>query len=267
MNLSGTLNIFRLVLNPTLCLPHHTVSTFNQLPLPLSKALGALNLLDKISSPLDLARISSLVSLSAISDVPEGIFESASTLRVDYFKRWNESHTAIIKGDNSSAIIQIVASIDPATELAQKWIPILNTLSEMDGVHLKLFLNPSQRIQELPVKRFYRYLLQSKPMFDVDGSVKYSNAHFSGIPKDALLNLGMDVPPSWLVASEESVHDLDNIKLSSLNSGVNIDATYGLESILIEGHSRDVSNAGQPPRGAELVLYHLFHKKNQMPLF
>ncbi|KAF2087989.1 HAD-superfamily phosphatase [Saccharata proteae CBS 121410] len=39
MNLSGTLNVFKLFLQPTLCLPHHTVSTFNQLPIPLSKAL------------------------------------------------------------------------------------------------------------------------------------------------------------------------------------------------------------------------------------
>jgi hypothetical protein len=38
MNVSGTLNIFRLLRDPTLCLPQHTVSTFNHLPIPLSKA-------------------------------------------------------------------------------------------------------------------------------------------------------------------------------------------------------------------------------------
>lgn len=38
MNISGTLNVFRLLWNPTLCLPQHTVSTFNHLPIPLSKA-------------------------------------------------------------------------------------------------------------------------------------------------------------------------------------------------------------------------------------
>ena len=64
----------------------------------------------------------------------------------------------------------------------------------------------------------------------------------------------MDVPPSWLVAPEESIHDLDNIKLSTTPAGTNIDAIYGLESILIEGHSRDTTNGGQPPRGAEVVL-------------
>lgn len=38
MNISGTLNVFRLLRDPTLCLPQHTVPTFNHLPIPLSKA-------------------------------------------------------------------------------------------------------------------------------------------------------------------------------------------------------------------------------------
>lgn len=221
---------------------------------PLNQALESLELTAKVVSPFDLAKVQSLVALSTLSDLPEGMFETSSMLRMNVFKNWTDEYTAIIKGDNKTAIFQIVASIDPATELAQKWIPILKTLSDMNGVHLKLFLNPKPMLQELPVKRFYRYLLDSKPTFKSDGFVGSLKAHFSGIPKEALLNLGMDVPPSWLVAPEESVHDLDNIKLSSLPAGANIDAIYGLESILIEGHSRDTSNSGQPPRGTEIVL-------------
>ncbi|KAJ4366515.1 killer toxin resistant protein [Ascochyta clinopodiicola] len=221
---------------------------------PLSNALKDLQLTAKIATPFDAAKIQSLVALSTVSDVPEGIFETVSTLRTSGYKNWTAEHTAIVKGNRETAIFQIVASIDPATEQAQKWIPILNTLGEMDGTHLQLFLNPKQMLQELPVKRFYRYLLGSKPRFTADGSVDNFEAHFTGIPKKALLNLGMDVPPSWLVAPEESIHDLDNIKLSTLPAGANIDAVYGLESILIEGHSRDTTNGGQPPRGAEVVL-------------
>jgi UDP-glucose:glycoprotein glucosyltransferase len=221
---------------------------------PLSKALADLELTSKLSSPFDLAKIQSLVALSTISDVPEGIFESASTLRMATFKNWTAEHTAIRKGDHDKAVFQIVASIDLATEQAQKWIPILKTISDMEGVHLKLYLNPKQMLQELPVKRFYRYLLDAKPTFTADGSIKSLGAHFSGIPKEALLNLGMDVPPSWLVAPKESIHDLDNIKLSTLSAGTDINAIYSLESILIEGHSRDTTNGGQPPSGAEVVL-------------
>ncbi|KAK5167656.1 uncharacterized protein LTR77_007355 [Saxophila tyrrhenica] len=43
MNISGTFNVLRLFYNPSLCLPHHTVSTFDQLPTPLSKAFPTRN--------------------------------------------------------------------------------------------------------------------------------------------------------------------------------------------------------------------------------
>ncbi|KAI5461434.1 mitochondrial PGP phosphatase [Mariannaea sp. PMI_226] len=39
LNLSASLNITRLLFQPSLCLPHHTVPTFNDLPIPLDKGL------------------------------------------------------------------------------------------------------------------------------------------------------------------------------------------------------------------------------------
>lgn len=39
-NVSATLNVFRLLARPGLCLPHATVPTFNELPIPLSRAFG-----------------------------------------------------------------------------------------------------------------------------------------------------------------------------------------------------------------------------------
>ncbi|KAK8859302.1 HAD-superfamily phosphatase [Apiospora arundinis] len=38
LNLSGALNVFKLLTKPSLCLPHATVSTFNDLPVPLDQA-------------------------------------------------------------------------------------------------------------------------------------------------------------------------------------------------------------------------------------
>ncbi|TKA71951.1 hypothetical protein B0A55_05381 [Friedmanniomyces simplex] len=40
MNISGTVNVLRIFTNPSLCLPHYTVSTFDQLPIPLSAAFS-----------------------------------------------------------------------------------------------------------------------------------------------------------------------------------------------------------------------------------
>ena len=221
--------------------------------IPANTAVAALDLEDRINSPLTAAKVSSLIALSTISDIPEGIFETASPLRMNMFTRWESTHSAILTGDSNMASIHIVASIDPTSELAQRWIPILKVLSKLSGVHLKLFLNPRERIQELPVKRFYRHVLDAKPSFTEDGALCDLKAKFGGLPKEALLNLALDVPPAWLVAPKESVHDLDNIKLSALKDGSHIDAVYELEHILIEGHSRDVT-LGPPPRGVQLVL-------------
>jgi phosphatidylglycerophosphatase GEP4 len=40
LNLSGSLNILKLFGNPALCLPHHTVSSFDKIPVPLSEAFN-----------------------------------------------------------------------------------------------------------------------------------------------------------------------------------------------------------------------------------
>lgn len=220
---------------------------------PAHKAIKDLNLEDKIKSPAISAQLTSLIALSTVSDVPEGIFDSPPTMRRDMFKFWNDTHTCITTGDKETATIQIVASVDPSSEIAQRWIPIFKVLSELNGVHMRLFLNPRERLDELPVKRFYRYVLASKPSFDEQGSTKTLEAQFNGIPSEALLNLGLDVPPQWVVAAKESMHDLDNIKLSQMKGQSSIDAVYELEYILIEGHSRDLTT-GMYPRGVQLDL-------------
>lgn len=46
------------------------------------------------------------------------------------------------------------------------------------------------------------------------------------------------VPNSWLVFPSRSVHDLDNIRLSSLKQGGSVEAEFLLENILVEGALR-----------------------------
>jgi len=217
---------------------------------PTYKALNELGLTERIEDPLSGAKLSSIVAISTISDAPLDIHEQASLIRLGQFGIWNTSYTVIEVGDISSASVQMTLLIDPASQQGQRWIPMLKVLSELDGIYFKIFLNPAERLQELPVKRFYRYVLDSKPKFDDTGALQNLGASFTGVPQEALLNLGLDVPPAWLVAPKVSVYDLDNIKLSSIKT--DIEALYELEHILIQGHSRELS--GSAPRGAQLVL-------------
>lgn len=220
---------------------------------PVTTAITSLGLEERFSNTLDLAKVTSLVARSLKSDLPEGLRESAPLIRMDRFKIWNDTYTSIKVSKTDDPTIQVVAVVDPASELVQQWVPILQTLSQLHGVSVQIFLNPKDRLSELPVKRFYRQVISSEPSFNEDGSLTTPSASFSGVPKDTLFNLGMIVPPSWLVAPKRCIHDLDNIKLSNLAEGETIDALYELEYILIEGHARDVT-VGPPPRGVQLLL-------------
>ncbi|KAI9735982.1 MAG: hypothetical protein M1834_001448 [Cirrosporium novae-zelandiae] len=220
---------------------------------PARNAMEDLGLGDKLPTALENAKLSSLLALSTTSDMPQGIYDYPNKGRSRPFDEWNGTYSSITKDNKEDASIEIVAVIDPASEGAQRWLPVLNVLSELEGTRLTIFLNPQEKLQELPIKRFYRYVLRSKPTFNDDGSLQIPQASFKGVPEKALLNLGMDVPSPWLVAPKESIYDLDNIRLNSLKEGADVDAIYELESILIEGHSRDLTT-GEPPRGAQLVL-------------
>lgn len=216
---------------------------------PVAKALEDLGYASKVHTPLVFAKLTSLAALSAVSET-EGLFETPD-VRTNLFD-WTASECVFTTAKDNDPSITVVASIDPTSEIAQKWLPILQVLSQLDGLQLKVFLNPREQIQELPIKRFYRYVLDSAPSFAADGSLARPTASFAGVPVDPLLTLGMDVPSSWLVAPKDSLHDLDNIKLGSVR-GATVDAVYALEHILIEGHSRDMSDSS-PPRGVQLDL-------------
>ncbi|GAB1317223.1 killer toxin resistant protein [Madurella fahalii] len=224
--------------------------------LPVYKAIEDLGLADKVSGPLDAAGLTSVTALSSISDLPQGIFDSAPSIRIAAYKEWNSTYTSFQVGDASTATIFFVAAINPASEVGQKWAAVLKVLSELEGVHLQVFLNPADGLGELPVKRFYRYVLESSPSFDENGKVKALSANFERVPPDTLFVAGMDVPPAWLVTSKVSVDDLDNLRIKDIKAkrGTDqIEAVYELENILIEGHSRELPT-GQPPRGVQLVL-------------
>ena len=220
---------------------------------PLTSAMLDLNLGDKVQTTFDWATISSLVARAFVSDVPEGIYESPPLIRIDKFDQWNSTYSSIQTSNSDDPSIRIVAAIDPTSELAQAWLPTLRVLAELKGVKMEVFLNPRERLKELPIKRFFRQVLESAPSFNHDGQQKRPQAVFTHIPQDALLNLGMIVPPSWLVAPKSSIYDLDNIKMNSIPPGEDVDALYELEHILIEGHSQDTTS-GQPPRGVQLLL-------------
>ncbi|XP_065164353.1 UDP-glucose:glycoprotein glucosyltransferase isoform X2 [Atheta coriaria] len=146
----------------------------------------------------------------------------------------------------------IVAIVDPVSRGAQKLGPILQVLQEVLNCNIKLFLNSVEKNSDMPLKSFYRFVLDSEIQFNEDGKqVPGSIAKFNNMPQSPLLTQNMHVPDNWLVEAVRSVYDLDNIRLENVEN--NVHSEYELEYLLLEGHCFE-STTLSPPRGLQITL-------------
>ncbi|KAJ6258935.1 glycoprotein glucosyltransferase [Drechslerella dactyloides] len=222
---------------------------------PVLQAVKSMGALDRLRAPNAKGK---LTSAMAVLQTPQttGIINRSSNVRTNMPSRWKKRKTALTSGDPIWSTFRFIVSLDPLSETAQKWAPILRVLMSMDGVGIYTFLNPREDLGEVPIKRFYRHVLYSQPKFDENGDILEPKAQFTDLPDKTLYSLSMDVPPTWLVTPSETIHDLDNIKLQTFKERFgtsDLNATYSLRSILIEGHSRDTS-LNEPSAGAQLEL-------------
>ncbi|XP_059620979.1 UDP-glucose:glycoprotein glucosyltransferase [Phlebotomus argentipes] len=147
---------------------------------------------------------------------------------------------------------EVVGVLDPASKGAQKLAPILILLRTVLNCHMKVYLCAVDKHSDMPVKNFYRYVVEPEIQFSADGkSTRGPIAKFTGLPVNSLLTQNLQVPENWLVEVVNSVYDLDNIKLADINGPVH--SEYELEYLLLEGHCFD-SMTGAPPRGLQFTL-------------
>uniref|UniRef100_A0A8D0C769 UDP-glucose ceramide glucosyltransferase-like 1 n=1 Tax=Scleropages formosus TaxID=113540 RepID=A0A8D0C769_SCLFO len=145
----------------------------------------------------------------------------------------------------------VVAVVDPLTREAQKMSSLLIVLSQVINMKLQVFMNCRAKLSEMPLKSFYRFVLESDVMFLANDTVSPGPlARFTEMPESPLLTLNMITPESWMVEAVRSSYDLDNIHLQEVSV---VMAEYELEYLLLEGHCFDQST-GQPPRGLQFTL-------------
>lgn len=146
----------------------------------------------------------------------------------------------------------IVAVLDPASRGAQKLAPLLILLRQVVNCDLKLFLCAVDKHSDMPVKNFYRYVVEPELQFTPEGRLSNGPvAKFVGMPANPLLTQMLAVPENWMADLIRSVYDLDNIRLSDIGGPVH--SEYELEYLLLEGHCFDTTT-GSPPRGLQFTL-------------
>lgn len=125
--------------------------------------------------------------------------------------------------------------INPVSEMAQKFTSFIPLLESLDFVNLFVYLKPDTktRVEELPIKRFYKALYLPKVDFNEDYHIKFNHT-----PDRTLFNIGIDDPQRWLVDIKSANTDLDNVKIDLLPDGEDtVNAVFQLKHILVEGYA------------------------------
>ncbi|KAM6969007.1 UDP-glucose:glycoprotein glucosyltransferase 1 isoform 1-T1 [Tautogolabrus adspersus] len=165
----------------------------------------------------------------------------------------DDRHSAVkMRPKEGDVYFDVIAVVDPVTRDAQKLAPLLVVLKQLVNLNLRVFMNCQSKLSEIPLKSFYRHVLEPEVSFQVDGSFAPGPlAKFLDMPQSPLFTLNLNTPESWMVESVHTRYDLDNIYLEEVENIVA--AEYELEHLLLEGHCFDVSS-GQPPRGLQFTL-------------
>ncbi|CAL8086360.1 unnamed protein product [Calicophoron daubneyi] len=165
-----------------------------------------------------------------------------------------------VPSHSKHSMFELLAIVNPASRAAQRLSQILVVLHQALSCTIKILFNPVPNLPELPVKNYYRFVWEPSlfPLAPNDSSLiapdtEYvlPTASFEHLPGESLLTLGMDAPHGWMVAATGAIHDLDNLRLADISSVV--EAVFGLEYILLEGHCFEEGSM-KPPRGLQLTL-------------
>ncbi|KAG8311334.1 UDP-glucose:glycoprotein glucosyltransferase 1 [Homalodisca vitripennis] len=165
-----------------------------------------------------------------------------------------EEHSVIKLSAQSgtSPALDVVVVVDPVSRGAQKIGPILSVLQHTTNCNIRIFLNCIDKHSDMPLKSFYRYVVEPEVTFTPEGRLGPGPlARFSNMPPAPLLTQNMHVPDNWLVEAVASPYDLDNIRLEEVESVVH--SQFELEYLLLEGHCFE-STLGNPPRGLQITL-------------
>ena len=166
--------------------------------------------------------------------------------------RGDEYSAVKVSAKNPDAVaFNLMAIVDPVSRGAQKLGSILLILQQSINCNIKIFLNCVEKNSDMPLKSFYRFVLEPELQFSPDGQLAGAVTKFTKLPTSSLLTQYIHAPENWLVEVVKSVYDLDNIKLDNVAMGVH--SEFELENLLLEGHCFEAL-VGNPPRGLQITL-------------
>jgi UDP-glucose:glycoprotein glucosyltransferase len=167
--------------------------------------------------------------------------------------------------------VQVSVILDPVSEAAQRFTPLLKVIRDKLKLPLQLLLAPAVVLEgddKIPITSYYRFVGDPTAFTDDQSTV----ATFSNLPTNHILTLQVDVPEPWNVQQSSAIQDTDNLRcdirvgcsdddaLIKENNSVQVyerghftNVEYGLKNLLIFGQCYELAN-GSPPNGLQLTV-------------
>jgi len=195
-----------------------------------------------------------LSDLAVVSAVILGEQGSKEIVRSELPRQWRGQLTGFTMGQENSPL-QVTAIVDPLCLATQRLAPMLMTVASGFNASIQVLLNPLSDVTALPIKGYFRYVLEPSLDFDeVTGALRANHrATFTTLPLNRLLSMVLHPPDAWFVEASACAHDVDNILLEKLPDHETVlSASFTLQHILVTGHCTDEHNS--PPAGLQLAL-------------
>ena len=142
----------------------------------------------------------------------------------------------------ADSVLEITAVMDPLSVESQRVLSLLLELRKTVPISYRLLLLPSRDYSELPLKRFYRFVLS-------DGE----QATWFNLPSHYLYTMSVETPFKWNTIAYYAECDLDNLRV--LDDSTYILAQYFVDALIIEGSCFERAS-GEPASRVMLKMSH-----------
>lgn len=167
----------------------------------------------------------------------------------------NANNSIVIGRPKKEAIVDVLVVIDPIKELSQELVSIVDALSPLHFIQVRIILQPSLQFDEKDsIKRFYRDSFTITPQFDEDGAINTAKSvRFESIPLNKSMTLNQRLPLHWiaLVTDCSDELNLDDVKFMDVLEAWHVETQ--LKNLYIEGFVKDVS-IGLPVENCPLMI-------------
>lgn len=205
---------------------------------------------------LAIELISSVIAVDTQPDpAADGLFVRDPQIRTQTPAVLADTNAAFHVGAPSSECsVRFTVLMDPLDGSAPAYAATVRMLSSLHGVSVDVILNPKRRVRSLPLQKFERYDLRTRPVFE-NGVEVPPSVSFASLPPSAVLTMELHAPRGMVAMAAGAVYDLDNIRLADVPvelRATGVEALYEARDLLIEGHGRDIKAV--VPHGLEIEL-------------